>query len=96
VNAHVIASVSPRNAVLEQRVVSELAKIEPPHGSEQEWQQVISYRRMLAHALTELARAAKSGDQAAIKRLGQYKQTVRKKLLAAGERVGFSSCQKLG
>lgn len=96
VNARVIASVSPRNAVLEQKAVSELAKLEPPKGSEQAWQQVISYRRMLAQALSELARAAKAGDQAAIKRLGQYKQTVRNKLLAAGERVGFSSCQKLG
>jgi hypothetical protein len=96
VTTQLVAALTPRNAVLEQKAVSELAKLEPPKASAQQWQQVISYRRALAHALTELTTAAKADNQASIKRLSQYKQDVRGKLLVAGEHVGFSSCQKLG
>jgi hypothetical protein len=96
VTTRILAALTPRNAALEQKAVSELAKLEPPKGSAKEWQQVISYRRALAHALTELTTAATADNQANIKRLSQYKQEVRRKLRVAGAHVGFSSCQKLG
>jgi hypothetical protein len=96
VSPQAVASVTPRNAALEQRAVSELARLQPPQSSAQKWREIISYRGMLATALTDLARAAKAGNRASMARLSQYKQRVRRKLLVTGERGGFSSCQKLG
>jgi hypothetical protein len=91
-----IEAFSPRNAALEQKAVSELAKVVTPAAIEREWRHVIAYRRSLAGALLQLDRAAKAGDTAEIKKLGQTKARVRKQLLEAGKRAGFTSCQELG
>jgi hypothetical protein len=91
-----VASISPRNAALEQRAVGELARLEPPASIAREWRQVIVYRTDLANELTQVARAAKAGNTAAVKRLGVTKTSVRKKLLTLGQHVGFSACQELG
>jgi hypothetical protein len=91
-----IETITPQNAALEQKAVNELAKLTAPKAIEREWQQVIAYRRSLASALIQLAQAAKAGDTASIKRLGQAKERVRKKLLEVGEHAGFTHCQELG
>lgn len=91
-----VASVSPRNAALEQKAVSELAELDPPASIAREWRQVIAYRSELANELTQLGRAAKAGNMAAVKRLAASKTSVRKKLFALGQHLGFSACQELG
>jgi len=96
VSLHVFATVSPRNAALERRALDELSQLQPPASVAQQWQQVLSDRRVLADALIELARDAKAGDTTAIQELGKHKEQIRAKLLEAGDRIGFTSCQKLG
>jgi hypothetical protein len=91
-----IESISPRNATLEQKAVNELAKLSAPTVIVREWRQVIAYRRSLAGALIALTGAARAGDTARIKKLGQAKASVRKKLLEVGKHIGFTSCQELG
>jgi len=91
-----IAAISPRNAALEQRAARELASLRPPASIEREWQELISDRRLLAEALTSLGQAARAGEQASVETLGKYKAHLRAQLLEVGERIGFTSCQKLG
>jgi hypothetical protein len=96
VSAHEVATVSPRTAALEQRVVEQLARLRPPAKIAREWDEVVSYRRSLAHALLELAAVAKTNDKKAMRKLGEYKERVRTQLRQVGEHVGFTSCQTVG
>lgn len=91
-----IARVTPRHIEYETRSVDELSRLTPPTATAAQWRLMISARRALAAELVELERAAKAGNEAAIKGLAVSKKRVHAKLAAAATHAGLTGCTEVG
>jgi hypothetical protein len=90
-----ILRVVPRNLALERTGLTELEKLAPPSSLEDNWRQMLGYRRTLAAELAQFVSIAKQNDIAALKALGAKKERVHASLDKTGKASGFKDCATL-
>lgn len=90
-----IARVTPRHIEYETRSVRELERLTPPTATAAQWRLVISARRALAAELVKLERAAKAGNEVAIKALVVSKRRIHAGLAFAAVRAGLTGCAEV-
>jgi hypothetical protein len=91
-----IVHVAPRNAVLEQRAVAELARLTPPAALAHDWHQLLAYRRTLAQQLATLVGYARRNDGHALDTLIAAKERLRGQLRTTAASLGLQDCGDIG
>jgi hypothetical protein len=92
----VIAHISSARAVLEKGAVGELERLTAPTSAKSSWLEMLSAKRTLAHELSRLGRAAKSGDQKLVNQLGVSKKAHHALMTAAASKLGLTDCASVG
>jgi hypothetical protein len=91
-----LASALGHRAAIEQRALSELAKLKPPRAVASAWGRVLAGSQETLAALRKLDKAARANDSKAVAQQLDSSKQVQLELLAAGERAGLRRCSSVG
>ncbi|HEY1833364.1 MAG TPA: hypothetical protein VGG08_02920 [Solirubrobacteraceae bacterium] len=92
----VIARISPGRALLEKAAVGELEHLNAPTADKASWEQLLVVRRTLASELSQLGRAAKSGNQNRVTQLTASKKAHHAEEKAVAAKLGLKDCSSVG